>query len=373
MKKQIISLALIAGLAACSGGNPFDDPAENPEETPVDGGEEVVEGEGTGIERDGIPPGTTSASPDSGLFRSEAKGSADSGDGFAQGVSYNSARDEFTVDNLAFDGDSPYTRVAADINGDGTVDPIRDLNGRFAVYEAPVLANDPVTGDAIDQFTYRAVYGVSRNRTRDADGNITATPATEFAIVRTGSYIDYGFGGFIYQRNSSVTLPNSLQAQYRGRAGGLRDFDGSPTLQYTTANVVIDVDFDDFNDSENVRGDGVKGSITGRRVYNLAGQEVASDNTTAGPLGLNDVNFVISPDVLDRNGEIVTDIFSLDDDGGRVEEGKFYAVMSGDDPNEIVGVYVLEGSPGDSDAAGELGTARDTSGFIIYRGPTDTP
>ncbi len=371
MKNQIISLALIAGLAACSGGNPFDDPDENPDDgvtTPVEEGEE-----GTGIERDGIPPGTTNATPDSGLFRSEAKGGADSGDGFAQGVSYDSTRDEFTVDNLAFDGDAPYTRVAADINGDGTIDPIRDLNDRFAVYEAPVLANDPVTGDAIDQFTYRAVYGVSRNRTRDADGNATTTPTTEFAIVRTGSYENYGFGGFIYQRNNGVTLPNNLQARYRGRAGGLRDFDGSSTLQYTTANVVIDVDFDDFNDSENVRGDGVKGNITGRKVYNLNGQEVASDGTTNGPLGLPNVGFVISPDVLDSNGEIVTDIFSLDGEGARVEEGKFYAVMSGENPDEIVGVYVLEGSPGDSDAAGALGTGRDTSGFIIYRGPTDTP
>ena len=369
LKNQIISLALIAGIAACSGGNPFQ------EDTSTDGGATdggtVGDGEGTGIERDGIPPGTVSPSPGDSLFRSEpavAGDGVDQGNGTATGFNYNSADDTFTIDNLAFDGDRPYDR--------GTL--VSSLNnGEFAVYEAPAVAIDPVNDQAINQLGYRAVYGVSRNRITNADGTTSNTPTTQFAIVRTGSYIDYGFGGFIYQRDNGVNLPNTLQATFRGRSAGLRDASNAGGLQYTTADVTIDIDFDDFNDGATIRGDGVKGRIFNRRIIDLDGNDITS--TIANTLGdgitsIPDAVFVVGPDVLDDNGDLITEIQSsltFTNDVGVTtsvpyETGQFYAIVAGDDPDEIVGVFVLETQNQDINA-------RDTGGFIVYRDPDVQP
>lgn len=371
MKQHLISLLLIAGLAACgSGGNPFDEVEEETAGTPTDG-EEMGDGEGTGINRDGIPPGTVSPSPESSLFRSEPRVSnpdgEDAGNGFATGIAYDSESDTFSVDNIAFDGDRPYTRgtVVSSLNSS-----VPGASGEFQVYEGPTTAIDSASGEQVSQLTYRAVYGVSRNRVRDTDGTVTDTPATQFAIVRTGSYTDYGFGGFIYQRDSDVNLPNSLQATFSGKSGGLRDFSNRGGLQYTTADVRVDVDFDDFNDGDEIRGDGVKGRIFNRRVIDLNGQDIT--NQVATTLGedvtsIPDAVFIVAPDVLDNNGDLVTDLQSQLPGGGIYEEGKFYAIVSGDSPDEIVGVFVLE-----TDTGIDI-RSRDTGGFIVYRDPVVQP
>ncbi|WP_298861249.1 hypothetical protein [uncultured Sulfitobacter sp.] len=348
MKNQIISLAMIAGLAACSGGNPFD----------VVETEEVAGGEtdGDGITTDsGVPPGTVSPSAGSTVFRSEplsdAAGAENYGNGFANSVSYNSADDTFTVNNLAFDGDSPYQR--------GTI--VSSLNeGRFAVYEAEDSATDPIGGGAIDQLTYRAVYGVSRNRTD------TGIPTTQFAIIRTGNYIPYGFGGFIYQRDETVTLPASLQAGYTGSAGGLRDFKSGGGLQYTTSDIRISVDYDDFDD-----GAAVRGAIENRKVFDIDGNDITSEVANQISEGLTELpiaRFVIGPGVLQESGDLVGEITAnYTDVEGNVasyETGNYYAIMSGDNAEEIIGVFVLESASQSS---------RDTSGFIAYRGDVLRP
>lgn len=369
MKTHLFTLAMIASLAACgSGGGGGDNPfAVDDEETTTDtddnvtDGEIVGDGEGTGITRDGIPPGTASPSPDSSLFRSEPTVDGDGvdvGNGFANGISYTEEGDLFTVDNLAFDGDRPYSRV----DEDGNANVVTSLNnGLFNVYEGPSTAVDPVSGDTINQFTYRAVYGVSQNRISGTD-----TPTTQFAIIRTGSYVDYGFGGFIYQRDDSVTLPNSLQAQFTGQSAGLRDFGTTTGLQYTTADVQLTFDFQDFNDGELIRGDGVNGRIFNRRVLDLNGNDIT--NEVANAIGdednpvtaIPDVNFEVGPDVLDDNGDLITNIQSRTPDGEIYETGTFYAIVSGEDPDEVVGVFVLE--------ANDEAQSRDTGGFIVYRG-----
>ncbi|MEQ6247380.1 hypothetical protein ABMC89_00670 [Sulfitobacter sp. HNIBRBA3233] len=364
MKTKILSLVLVAGLAACSGGNPFDEGTTAEEETPgtPTDGETIGDGEGTGINRDGIPPGTVSPSPDSSLFRAEARSESetgiDAGNGYATGITYNSRNDTFTVDNIAFDGDRPYDR--------GT--RVSSLNrGEFAVYEGPRTATDPVTGEEVDQFVYRAIYGVSRNRVRAADGTVTDVPTTQFAIVRTGSYIDYGFGGFIYQRDTDVSLPNSLQARFSGKSAGLRDYAGRAGLEYSTADVTVDVDFEDFNDGESIRGDGVKGRVFNRRVIDLNGNDITAaiaSTISEDETSIPDAIFEVGPDALDNNGDLIVDIQSQS--GGDVyEEGKFYAIVSGDAPDEIVGVFVLE-------TQGTQRT-RDTGGFIVYRDPAVRP
>ena len=356
MKNKIISLALIAGLAACSGGNPFDEADTGTGTgTGTDGGTTGGETDGGGISAGGTPPGTITPSPNSSLVRREALVEGDgsnAGNGFVTTVTLN-ANDTFTVDNIAFDGDRPYDRGTAV----SSLSPREDGTGRFQVYEAPAEAIDPVNGRVIDQAGYRAIYGQSRNTVTNSDGSVV--PTTKFAIVRTGSYINYGFGGFIYQRDTSVTLPETLQAQYIGKSAGLRDSNTSGGLMYTTADVVVDIDHDDFNDKAVIRGDGVKGVIKNRRVFDLEGNDVTStvaNTLEEGTTSIPDVGFVVKPDVLDNNGEILADIFTTSSAGARLETGKFYAIVSGDNPDEIVGVYVLE-------AAGN----RDTSGFIVYR------
>ena len=78
-------------------------------------------------------------------------------------VDCNSINDTFTVDNLGFDGDNVYNRGTA-------VSSLRP----YSVYKAVARFPNSETGSPINQFTYRAIYGVSTS------GN------TQFAIVRTG-------------------------------------------------------------------------------------------------------------------------------------------------------------------------------------------
>ncbi|MBB3993542.1 hypothetical protein GGR95_001173 [Sulfitobacter undariae] len=352
MKNTVISLALIAGLAACSGGNPFDENATDTgsgsgTDGGTDGGTDTggeTDGDGIAI-TDGTPPGTESPTSGDTIYRSE-KLNEESGDGYANSVSYNSDDDTFTVNNLAFDGDSPYVRGKS----------VSSLNGgRFNVYEAEELAFDPNTGDAIDQFKYRAIYGVSKNRTTDGRN----VPTTQFAIVRTGAYVKYGFGGFIYQRDGGVTLPETLQAKYTGKSAGLRDSNDGGDLQFTTADVEINIDSDDFD-----KGAGVNGRISNRRVFDLDGNDITG--TVAATIGtgltqIPDAQLVVQAGVLQDSGDLVGEVVSSyrTADGNEVEyeTGNYYAIVAGDNADEIVGVFVLE-----------AGNSRDTGGFIVYRG-----
>ena len=347
MKINATGLLLCTFLVGCGGTAPFGDPDAD------------TGGEDGGIVREGLPPGTESPSSTEALFRSEPTEAAGGkpGDGFARNIQYDGSTDTFIVDNLAFDG-GVYQRGTA----------VSSLNnGTFAVYEADQQFEDTITSDPINQLRHRAIYGVSRNL--DANGN----PETQFAIVRTGSYIPYGFGGFIYERENGVELPSSGQAQFTGRAAGLRDFDGSGGLQYSTGDVEIAIDFDDFNEATGARGDGVKGSLTNRKVFALDGTEITADvvgmintNNNADIVGIPNAVFTIGPGVLDENGDLVGEITStfVSVDGAAVEyeTGKYYAIVSGDTPDEIVGIMVLENS-----AEIQGVTTRDTSGFIVYR------
>ena len=76
--------------------------------------------------------------------------------------------------------------------------------------------------------------------------------------------------------------------------------------------------------------------------------------------------FTIGPGVLDDNGDLVGEVTStfinLDGNAVEYEKGKYYAIVSGDTPDEIVGIMVLENTA-DFDGV----TTRDTSGFVVYR------
>ncbi|MGD9917373.1 MAG: hypothetical protein AB7U46_05095 [Paenirhodobacter sp.] len=330
MKMQVLPFLALMALASCGG------PA-------VVGGSDSGTDSGTdgGISSDGtLPPGTDSPSASRGIVRYEAQD--DSGNGYATGFTYNKTDDTFLVDNLAFDGaDTPYTR--------GT--KVSSL-GRFAVYEGPDLYPDDVTGVPIGQFTHRALYAVSDS------GNV------ELAIVRTGAYVNYGFGGFIYQRNGSVTLPTSGQAAYSGEYAGLRDFEGRAGLEYVRGDMTMAIDFEDFND-----GNAVRASVTNRRVYDIDGNDITTDIMSA--MGstasvLPTITFDVGPGVMTSNGEIAGQAHSYTADASGAittfESGNYYAIVSGDNAEEVVGIIVVTAT----DPRGAY-TTRETGGFLLTR------
>lgn len=351
-----LTLAALLLLSAC-GGNPFvEEPDTEPEEPVIDTGGITTDG--------GLPPGTTSPTPRSGITRFEPKGNdklnGDSGNGYVKTVTYDSVNDTFKVDNLGFDGNNVFgrsTRV-------GSLGP-------YAVYEGKPSVPDSVTGTPITQLSHAALYGVS------SDG------AVKFAIVRTGSYIDYGFGGFIYARSGGVTLPAEGagtgepenpgyrgQAHYEGQVAGIRDFKARTGMEYTEADMEVDIDFDDFND-----GNAVKGRVYNRRIYDQDGnditQGVLDGLTTESGVSQTEIPtlfFTIGPGVMNDNGEIHGLLGSsyLKDTGAleQLDEGHYYALVSGAGADQrIVGVFVVEADDPRYDGV----TVRETGGFILER------
>lgn len=341
-------------LAACS-GNPFDD-------SETDTGNEDS---GSGDETDpiggdrGLPPGTTSPSPDGSIVRREARGTGtDEGNGYANSFRYDADDDTFFVEGLAFDGDQPQ---------DAYTNTLLPVGSNFALYEGPETVPDFLTGNLIDQITHRSIYGVS------------TSGRTRLAIVRTGDYADYGFGGFIYEREGRVTLPTlptEGQATYSGEYAGLRDFRGSGGLEYVTGSMRVDIDFSGFsgNCTASRCTDAVIGTVSNRQIFDLDGINITStvlsaintaDSTSL--LALPVLQFKVGTGVLDANGEITGEISSTRN-GTQFEAGRYYAVMAGDhtdaaDGGEIAGIIVVEATdPRNTDV-----TVRETGGFIVNR------
>ncbi|RYH10132.1 hypothetical protein [Tropicimonas sp. IMCC6043] len=331
-KNLALLLALFGMLAACGDGD-----GTNPVNRP---GEEETDGGGS-EEEETVLPGTKNPTSDGSITRYEEQDDT-SGNGYAQSVSYDSSTDTFYVDNLGFDAANVYKRD----------DQVASL-GSYRVYEASDTFYDSMTGKPISQLTpYKAIHGVSR------------TGQTQFAIVRTGAYIDYGFGGFLYARNGSVTLPTAGQATYAGDYAGLRDFKARGDLEYVTGDMTVDIDFEDFND-----GDAVKGRVFNRRVYAMDGTDITDQIVGAieGATALPSLVFEIGPGVTTEAGEISGGVTSTYyNDKGALEQyegGNYYAIVSGKNAEEIVGVIVVESE----DPRFEGVTARETGGFILYR------
>lgn len=416
MNRNLIFLALLASLAACGDGQPFFDDSD-PGEQPGQGGGVDTDGDGIpnnvdsdddadGIEdsdeadtdndgliddldrdddndsvldvneadtdedgliddndpdddNDGIPdvdennggvggdpdlpPGTDRPTPSSGIFRQEARN--ESGGGFVNDVAYNAANDTFSVDGIAFDGNNFYTR-----EDNAAVTTLSSPGGlaTYAVYEASAAVPDGMTGVDVSQLQYRAIYGASG--TTAANGE----PTTQFAIVRTGSYVEYGFGGFVYERSGGVDLPTEGQATFSGDYAGMRVLAGATTggqdLSYVTGSARVDIDFEDFNE-----GSGVKGLIFDRIYTDSEGNVVTG-------LPDRDLTFVVSPGTVTDSGEISGALRSQNE-GEVYEDGRYYAIVGGQNATEIVGIVVVESD----DPRFEGVTAQETGGFIVYR------
>ncbi|NDV01380.1 hypothetical protein [Pseudoroseicyclus tamaricis] len=352
MRTIVSTAALLALLAGCGDGEPFftEEPepgTESPTDAEGDGETEGTNDEGS-LAGD-LPPGTNDPSSTASITRYEATDEV--GGGYVQDAYYVAADDTFYVDNLAFDG--------ANVYGRGT--NVSSMGG-YAVYEGVETVEDSLTGALIDQFTYRAIYGASENSVL-VEGE--PQPATQFAIVRTGSYVDYGFGGFIYTRNGEVTLPTTGQAQFTGDYAGVRIFDGITGLEYTRGDMVMAIDFEDFN-----AGNGVTGHVINRELFDINGNRVALTNdynVDGGRIFLPDINLVVGPGTMSDDGELTNGVFTrgYNATGAPVdyETGTYYAVLSGDGPDEVVGVMVMTSE----DPRYEDVTVQETGGFILYR------
>ncbi|SOC10300.1 hypothetical protein SAMN05877809_105100 [Rhodobacter sp. JA431] len=365
MKSFVKPLLAVALIAAC-GGPAVNGPAGQSDDTET----------GTGTSDVSSLEGTGTSSYVQRYEGTEAEGAA-------RGIVYDSASDTIRVDNLPFDGsNTPYTRSSdlASIGGSTLLsDP--SATPAFRVYEAPDQVTDFVTGDPIPQMTYRAIYGESINQ-------VNGKPRSSFAIVRTGSYNEYGFGGFVFERNGTVKIPmptttstsGATQGVFTGDYAGIVDFDGSGGLVYVSGDAQMTVDFQDFNDQTNL-GDGVRAQISGRRYYSLTGTDITgnyldalnSDLGYASGAGLTSVPIlqfqIQAGGVMNSNGEMEGSAYAQAPTSSGTatsyQQGNFYAVISGDassTDNEIVGIVVVEGALGNS------GTARETGGFIVYRG-----
>lgn len=346
MSKFVLPLAVVILLSAC-GGAAVVGPADGSgtDGSWNDGGDGSTDST-DGIDSDSsLPPGTASPTPSSRIVRYEP--ADDNGSGTATGYRYDSANDRFYVNNLAFDGANSAYRRGVKV---GSL-------GRFAVYEGPDSFPDSATGASIPQFLHRAIYGVSDS------GQV------ELAIVRTGSYVGYGFGGFVYQRNGRVTLPTTGQARFQGDYAALRDFEGRGGIEYAQGNMTMYVDFEDFDN-----GDGVRGYVTDRRVFDQNGNDITDSilqalSTQQGydVATLPTLVFDVGPGSGTANGEMTGTLQSTlaDPSSGaatQFEDGNYYAVLSGDEPDEVVGVIVVESA----DARGGF-TTRETGGFILTR------
>lgn len=364
-------LSSVLLLSACDSSNPFTEETETEVDPVTDTDTDTDTDNSFNIEGGGVPEGVEGpASSDSdAIIRFEELN--EDGGGRAQEFAYDSATDTFSVDNLAFDGEGPYTR--------STIPSIASLgpNEAFAVYDASVTVPDFLDGDPISQIVpYRAVLGVSNNTTEDG------APRTSFAIVRTGGFVDYGFGGFVYQREGGVVLPETGQARFIGDYAGVRVFDAAGGLEYVEGDMFLDLDFDDPTDAVA----GVKGAIFNRVAYTSDGELI--DSTGDGEITLEDqlplpsIGFVLDGDSgnASADGELTGNLTLntyLDAEGNVVEHesGTYFAVVAGDtttpDGGEIVGIAVITSE--DAVGEGTRGTVQETGGFILYRDDDFTP
>jgi len=360
-------------LAACDAGNPLEESTETTTDTTTTTTDDTT----TPITSDRtLPPGTTQPTSDSSIVRYEATSTEDgNGGGYARNITYSntSGEDLFSVDNLAFDGDNSYIRggTATSQNAVGQLDD----NARFRVYEADQSVTDPLTGNVIDTFTYRAIHS------RSTSG------MSEFAIVRSGSYSTYGFGGFIYQRNATddtgaareLIIPTSGDAEYLGDYAGVRIFSGATGLNYVSGDAQVLLDFKDFNDEQT----GVAVFIYNRRLFDIDGNDITDAYLDAveadaalllvrgsdpnGDVTLSNLTPEITPNIADANGEMTSGIGSTYQfqDGTTSEEssGSYYAIIAGENADEIVGIAVTTGDDPRADGV----TFQETGGFIVYR------
>jgi hypothetical protein len=375
MTRTPLILAMLALLAACGDGQPlFDDAEADAEDTATDGipFEEVavedVDDPDDVLNAGTVAPpllGTLTQRGD--IVRVEAPDG--NGGGFTSLFSYSSDGDVFLIDGLAFDGLNEYERFAS----------LPQL-GTVAVYQGDATVADFLTGTPVSQIVpYFALYDVS-----DViidEGEDDQSFRTSFAVVRTGGYDDYGFGTFAYERAGGFVIPTEGQATFSGTYAGLRISETFSTDDLavedilTSADINIDIDFDDFNGTP-----GIKGVLSNRQAYDQYGSAIETNRSitttdgSANAIQLPNLPFIIRGDgtTISADGEIGGNLANtIIDRSGAIREyetGTYAGIIAGDltdenDGGEIVGVIVIESEDSRFDGI----VFQETGGFIATR------
>jgi hypothetical protein len=348
MIRKISTLTCLALLAACDGTQPLSLAYPETDGTTVNEGELPV------------PPGTEAPTVSGDISRYEDRN--DKGGGLVTTVSYNATTDTFSVDNLGFDGPNVYRRGAA----------FATLNG-YDVFDADDTVPDFLTGNPVFQLgPYRAIRGESTVL-------VNGEPRSAFSIVRTGGYVNFGFGGFTYVRRGGTTVPTNGQAVFTGNYAGMRVFDNLTGLEFTTGDARISVDFEDFN-----ANDAVQGVISNRAAFTSNGASIGLDDDlivddSDRRLVLPDIIFVVREGgpSLNSAGEMQSDVQSTAIQNGILqpyETGTYNGILVGNTTTgsggEIVGVIVVESDDSrfsTPNSSGPRVRAQETGGFILTR------
>lgn len=188
---------------------------------------------------------------------------------------------DLVVEGLPFDGDDAYTDTALVLDQD-TGRPVARI-----FFRDPSTVDDNYTGDSdgpIGQDSYFAIYNESD------DGSAKA------AVVRSGSYLEHGFGGYVVGRDTGVTLPTSGQANYFGNYVGLRTFEGDTGIELVDGDAAMEIDFENLEDNGAIRT-----VVTNRRLY-------AADGTFLETLP--SFGYVVTANALEDNGQFESEVFT---------------------------------------------------------------
>ena len=204
MTKHVLAVLAVSGLAACSGGN----------------GTNPTTGGGTG--------GSSSNCSGSTVCTGEVNRFV-----------YDAGSDTLQINNLPF-----------------------DLTGLY-VREPKFDRSVTRPGGVID--TYLGFINESGDEDYVALVRRSDSGDTEAAVIGTGGYLNFGYGGTVYRANGSTNMPNSGEAVYEGGYAGVRVYDVGG-LGYSDGYVRLRVDFEDFDVTR-----AVDGTISNRRAYDSDG------------------------------------------------------------------------------------------------------
>lgn len=204
-----------------------------------------------------------------------------------------------------------------------------------APYDDGLLAGTYLRDPGLDVNGFRAYRNPGGFSSYIAYWRTSDSGATSAGVVRNADYFDFGYGGSIYRRDASTTIPREGLASYTAGYVGLIAFNGQAGLNVTRGDISIEVDFAD----ERMRGF-------------VVNRENVSTGTPLPNLVLNDATF--------SNGHSTGGTaISREPDGTPIEQGTYAALFGGPDAAEVVGVFVIESSvPGPGNV-----TARETGVF----------
>lgn len=358
MQRNFIFLILIGLLSACSqtdGTNPFNK-MDNEDQagdqvgdavTPTD--QDGVAAPDTnaplGIFTDGLSPPTMSKIDVTTSAITRAQGDADS-------YSYDSVNDQLFINNLPFDGlqSDAYSRYAFVPTSDG-----------FGIYRSvPVVTDSMNENISIEQHVYRAIYVSS------------PSGGSQAMVVKTGSYRDEGFGGYIYQRtpedlagnSTQFTMPASGQAVLIGGYQGLIVYktDEKTRLDHVKGDSKLVFDFDDFDTSP-----AVAFQLTNRQIFDDDGLDISgnfspilqenADGSTS--FYHFPVTSVVTKNTVTSNGEFSGQLLI----NGDLNAGSYYGILSGPNADEAIGIVELQWSGPNTSGI----TARETGAFVATR------